>query len=255
MDDYGESGKSLHDATGIPFILIDANEKPLEWNDAAASLFPEIAKFNEHIISTVTPEEALRFRYLIADRVPLFTFDFPALKNGESGTWIRIIRNRLANGNYLAVFADITDTKRKEFRLKEEKESAEKASISRSQFMANISHEIRTPIQTIIGMMELLVDTKLDEEQTEYVRQVRFSADVMLTLINDVLDFSKVEAGQLKIENIEFDLSDVIERSVDLVSMEAHKKGIEICIDISPSLPRHRQERPGPPAAGAPESR
>jgi len=94
-------------------------------------------------------------------------------------------------------------------------------------------------------MMELLVDTKLDEEQTEYVRQVRFSADVMLTLINDVLDFSKVEAGQLKIENIEFDLSDVIERSVDLVSMEAHKKGIEICIDISPSLPAIAKSDPG----------
>ena len=245
MDDYGESGKSLHDATGIPFILIDTCEKPLKWNEAAKNLFPKIAKFNEHIISNVTPEEALRFRYLIADRVSFFTFDFPVLKNGESGTWIRLIRNRLANGNYLAVFADITDAKRKEFRLKEEKESAEKASISRSQFMANISHEIRTPIQTIIGMMELLVDTKLDEEQTEYVRQVRFSADVMLTLINDVLDFSKVEAGQLKIENIEFDLSDVIERSVDLVSMEAHKKGIEICIDISPNLPAIVKSDPG----------
>jgi len=245
MDDNGASGKAFHEATGIPFILLNANEKPIDWNDAAKNLFPEITKCNEHILANVTAEEALRFRYLIADRVSFFTFDFPLRKNGENGTWIRLIRNRLADGNYLSVFADISDAKRKEFRLVEEKESAEKASISRSQFMANISHEIRTPIQTIIGMMELLVDTKLDEEQTEYVRQVRFSADVMLTLINDVLDFSKVEAGQLKIENIEFDLSDVIERSVDLVSMEAHKKGIEICIDISPSLPAIVRSDPG----------
>jgi CheY-like chemotaxis protein/HPt (histidine-containing phosphotransfer) domain-containing protein len=140
-------------------------------------------------------------------------------------------------GGALALFDDITAFKQKEQVLVAAKENAEKASISRSQFLANISHEIRTPIQTIIGMMELIDETKLDEEQTEYVRQVKFSTDVMLTLINDVLDFSKVEAGQLKIEHIEHDLSNVIERTVDLVSMEAHKKGLEICIDISPNLP------------------
>ena len=151
--------------------------------------------------------------------------------------WFKLLANRQQNGEYLVFIDDINRQKQKESHLVQAKQDAEKASVTRSQFLANVSHEIRTPIQTIIGMMELLGDTKLDEEQTEYVRQVRFSADVMLTLVNDLLDITKAEAGQMKIENIDFVLSDTIERSVDLVSMEAHKKGLEICIDIDPGIP------------------
>ena len=74
----------------------------------------------------------------------------------------------------------------------------------RSLFLANVSHEIRTPIQTIIGMMELIKDTNLDEEQSEYTRQVNFSAEVLLALVNDVLDFSKLESGNMTMERTVF---------------------------------------------------
>lgn len=230
---------SILPRTDIPYLVLDVAGTPVGWNGAAIEIFGdiELRDIRNIVLSGASTEEATRFKYLVSDSISFFTFDFPLDRSDGESRWLRLLMSRLADGGYLALFDDITAFKQREKSLLIAKESAEKASISRSQFLANISHEIRTPIQTIIGMMELLDETKLDEEQTEYVRQVRFSADVMLTLINDVLDFSKVEAGQLKIENIDYDLPDVIERSVDLVSMEAHKKELEVCIDISPELP------------------
>lgn len=104
-------------------------------------------------------------------------------------------------------------------------------------FIANTSHEIRTPIQTILTIMDLLEDTNLDAEQTEYTRQIRFSASAILALINDVLDFSKLELGKMRFEEKPFNLSDVVEATIDLISIEAHRKGLELVIDIDTILP------------------
>ncbi len=107
----------------------------------------------------------------------------------------------------------------------------------RHLFVASTSHEIRTPIQTILTVMDLLEDTKLDGEQTEYTRQIRFSAQAILALVNDILDFSKLELGKMKFESYPFNLSDVVEDTIDLISMEAHKKGLEVLIDVDSRLP------------------
>jgi signal transduction histidine kinase/DNA-binding response OmpR family regulator/HPt (histidine-containing phosphotransfer) domain-containing protein len=131
---------------------------------------------------------------------------------------------------------DQTRERREGERLQEDKAVAERAMEAKNQFLANISHEIRTPIQTIIGMTELLQDTKLDREQTEYSRQVKFAADVLLSLINDILDFSKIEAGKLELEYTRFDLDQAIEQAVEMITLEAHKKGLEIALDIAPEL-------------------
>lgn len=107
-----------------------------------------------------------------------------------------------------------------------------------SRFLASTLHEVRTPIQTIISTVELLGETSLDKEQNEYVHQIEFSANVLLQLANDILDYTKIHSGDLKIENIPFDVVDLTEHVVDLVSIEAINKGLEIVTDIDTTFPK-----------------
>lgn len=106
-----------------------------------------------------------------------------------------------------------------------------------SRFFATTVHELRTPIQSIISTTELLQQTKLDKEQAEYLRQLEFSSDVLLNLVNDILDLSKLISGQVTTEIIYFSISALCEQVIDLVCIEAHNKGIEIVSDIDYRLP------------------
>ena len=106
-----------------------------------------------------------------------------------------------------------------------------------SNFIANTVHEIRTPVQTIIGTLELLSDTNLNTEQTEYVRQIKFGSDVLLTLVNDILDFSKIHSNNFSLENIPYDVISLTEETSYLESIEAFNKNIELVTDIDYSIP------------------
>lgn len=104
--------------------------------------------------------------------------------------------------------------------------------------LASALHEIRTPIQTILGMAELLKTTRLDSEQQEYVRQIAFCADVIYTLANDILDFERLRTGSLRLERIEFNPTDLIEQALNIVSIEAYSKGVELLSDIDRQVPQ-----------------
>lgn len=122
--------------------------------------------------------------------------------------------------------------------LKVEKEKALAATEAKSTFLANMSHEIRTPMNTIIGLTELMQRTCLDKRQDDYVNKIEVSSHALLGIINDILDFSKIEAGKLNIEQINFNLNEILERIADMFASRASEKQIELLIFPDSNVPK-----------------
>jgi len=175
------------------------------------------AAWAAHEADPDTPYRA-EYRVRRSDGKEIWTFSTSEVILDEKGRPSRLV----------GALQNITDRKVAEARVARALEDAEAANRAKSEFLANMSHEIRTPMNGVIGMNALLLRSDLTPEQRKYAEAVRVSADCLLGIINDILDISKLEAGKIELEAIDFTLSSVVEDVVELLSPRAAEKGLEI---------------------------
>jgi len=143
-----------------------------------------------------------------------------------------------ADGALVALYEDISDRKAADEAMRAARDLAERVARARSAFLANMSHEIRTPMNAVLGFVELVLDTELAPEQRRALELVRTSSEALLTILNDILDYSKIEAEHLELESIPFDLPKVVHATATLLAVRAREKHLELTVDVPPDVPQ-----------------
>ncbi|WP_407355984.1 PAS domain S-box protein [Methanolobus sp. WCC5] len=178
-------------------------------------------------------DELLEIEAFDQKRRTILNYTAPVLNDGGEMLGAIIVNN------------DITELKKTEDELLKAKEAAEAANIAKSEFLANMSHEIRTPMNAIIGFTDLLLETEMNDAQRHYIDIVQRSGASLLNLIEDVLDLSKIDAGKLELEKLDFNLQDLLKDFVDTMSLRAHSKGIKLSYDLEEDVPLLLKGDPG----------
>ena len=184
--------------------------------------------------------QGIFFTLALADRFAVMQRSF---RNILEGTVAKRSEELVAANRELQ--REIRERMRTENELRQAKDAAESAARARTQFLANMSHEIRTPISGVIGMSELALSTHLNPEQHEYLEAINISADSLLKIINDVLDFSKLEAGRLEVLHIDFSLRSTVADTMAMMAFQAHAKNLELVYHVRPEVPEAVVGDPG----------
>ena len=228
-------------------VLITRPDGAIDWvNDAFTRLFERpLFEVCGHpvadILTVADPTAAVSLRQAISNGESLSTDLFCLTPHGRHYDLSLDLQPIYAGDgrleNYIILASDITQRVETERELRRAKIEADAASRAKSDFLASMSHEIRTPMNGVIGMTSLLLHTPLSVDQRDSVNTIRQSGETLLTIINDILDFSKIESGHLELEIIPFELSPLIEETLELFSPLAASRGLDLAYRIDPSLP------------------
>ena len=239
------------------FVLFDREERLLACNQRYREMFPDSAPImqpgvtfeellrhglkNAHV-----PEAVGREEDWLADRLAHFrAADTIAENTLANGRVILESDHVTPDGGRVGLRTDITAIREQQAQLEAARNAAEAANRAKSAFLANMSHEIRTPMNGVVGMAELLCDTALTEEQRLFAETIRSSGEALLVIINDILDYSKIEAERLTLRPEPFDLERTIHEVTMLLQPRAREKGIDLMIDFDMFLPTRFVGDPG----------
>jgi len=239
------------------FVLFDREERLLAFNHRYREMFPDSAELmvpgvpfedllRHGLRQGHVPEAVGREEEWLAERL-----DQMRHANGvtecqlSDGRWIEEHDHRTPDGGRVGVRRDITQQREQQAALEAARAEAEAANRAKSAFLANMSHEIRTPMNGVVGMAELLCDTSLSEEQRLFAETIRSSGEALLVIINDILDYSKLEAERMTLFPEPFDLERTIHEVTMLLQPRAREKGIDLMIDFDMFLPTRYVGDPG----------
>jgi signal transduction histidine kinase/DNA-binding response OmpR family regulator len=183
--------------------------------------------------------DAVHDRYGLGNKVSVYERVRP------NGTVLEVRTALLPNGGAVRTYTDITERKHNEHDLAAARDAAEAAGQARAQFLTVMSHEIRTPLNGIIGAAALLLDRRLDPEDQHYVEIIRHSGDHLLQLVNDILDFSRLDASCMELEEVEFDLRATFTGSVEMCATSAQAKGLALTLRVAEDVPARAIGDPG----------
>ncbi|KIC09494.1 ATPase [Leisingera sp. ANG-M1] len=239
------------------FAFFDSDSKLIGANTAYLNIFDGLEEITPgisytRILQLLTDEGLINtgemgpdaWRSMMNDRW-LLPAPAPVVVQLWDERYLRLIDQRGHGGDVVSLALDITSTVRYEKELRASRARAEAANRAKSAFLANMSHEIRTPMNGVVGMAELLSDTALDEEQRLYANTIKNSGEALLVIINDVLDYSKIEADKLELHPEPFDLERSLHEVVMLLQPSARDKGLALLVDYDLFLPTKFVGDPG----------
>jgi len=207
----------------------------------------EIPALRSEFVELVHPDDQAKaadaYRAHLTGDSDVFQADFRFRTKQGQWAWIRQYAKVLRrDGNQTAtqvagLALAISDIKQLERQLVDARDLAEEATRAKSDFLANMSHEIRTPMNAIIGLTHLALQTELDATQRNYIQKVESASQSLLHIINDILEFSRIEAGQIELEDTHFLLDDVLDNLSNMIGLQAESKGLELLFDVAPDVP------------------